>query len=146
MKNQRSASPTDMHVGQRMRLRRLELDMSQEKMADSLGITFQQIQKYEKGTNRISAGRLLDLSRTLDVPVGYFFDGLEAPSGGADMPHGDTILSVLEDPATLRVVRSFARIHDQRVRSQAAGLIDAIVAAVTPVNPEASTAALEAAE
>lgn len=138
MKNQRSASPTDMHVGQRMRLRRLELDMSQEKMADSLGITFQQIQKYEKGTNRISAGRLLDLSRTLQVPVGYFFEGLEEGASADDHGRASTITSVLEDPATLRVVRSFARIRDDRVRSQAASVIDAIVAAGMPAPLEAA--------
>ena len=64
----------DVHVGQRLRVRRALLGLSQEKLAESIGLTFQQIQKYERGTNRISAGRLFELSKILDVPVSYFFE------------------------------------------------------------------------
>ncbi|MCB9984020.1 MAG: helix-turn-helix transcriptional regulator [Rhodospirillales bacterium] len=67
-------SEIDVHVGQRLRVRRALLGLSQEKLASALGLTFQQIQKYERGTNRISAGRLYDLSKILDVPVSYFFE------------------------------------------------------------------------
>src|SRR6202453_3199655 len=67
-------SPIDVHVGSRVRLRRTLLGMSQEKLGDALGLTFQQVQKYERGANRVGARRLYDLSRVLDVPVSYFFD------------------------------------------------------------------------
>src|SRR5262245_27340102 len=75
----RRANPVDVHVGGRVRLRRMLLGMSQEKLGEHLGLTFQQIQKYEKGINRIGASRLFDLSQVLGVPVQFFYD--EAPSG-----------------------------------------------------------------
>src|ERR687886_2352058 len=68
--------PTDVHVGARVRLRRTLLGMSQEKLGEALGLTFQQVQKYERGANRIGASRLFDLSRVLDVPIGFFFDDM----------------------------------------------------------------------
>ncbi|MGH6853068.1 MAG: helix-turn-helix domain-containing protein, partial [Methylocella sp.] len=71
-------NPIDRHVGGRVRMRRVMLGMSQEKLGDALGLTFQQVQKYEKGTNRIGASRLQQISRTLDVPPAFFFEG--APS------------------------------------------------------------------
>ena len=72
----RSANPVDVHVGSRVRLRRQVMKMSQEKLGDQLGVTFQQVQKYERGSNRVGASRLWRMSRVLDVPVGFFFDGL----------------------------------------------------------------------
>ena len=77
------SDPIDKHVGSRVRMRRLMLDMSQEKLGDELGITFQQVQKYEKGTNRISASRLLEISRALQVPVPFFFEGAPRIAGHA---------------------------------------------------------------
>jgi transcriptional regulator with XRE-family HTH domain len=71
-------NPIDVHVGTRVRLRRTLLGMSQEKLGDALGLTFQQVQKYERGANRIGASRLYDLSRVLDVPVSFFFDDIKA--------------------------------------------------------------------
>src|SRR5436189_681918 len=83
----RRANPVDVHVGSRVRLRRMMLGMSQEKLGESLGITFQQIQKYEKGTNRIGASRLQHIARVLTMPVSYFFEG--APGmAAALMPEG----------------------------------------------------------
>jgi len=82
--------PIDIHVGQRVRLRRTLLGWSQEKLAQALGLTFQQVQKYERGANRIGASRLFDLSRVLDVPVSFFFDDMPgdaaAPAGAAEAP------------------------------------------------------------
>jgi transcriptional regulator with XRE-family HTH domain len=75
--------PIDMHVGQRVRLRRTLLGWSQEKLAQALGLTFQQVQKYERGANRIGASRLFDLSRVLDVPVSFFFDDMTGAAGAA---------------------------------------------------------------
>jgi transcriptional regulator with XRE-family HTH domain len=73
-------NPTDKHVGSRLRMRRLMLDISQTQLGDALGITFQQVQKYEKGRNRISASRLQHLSQILQVPVPFFFEGAPAPT------------------------------------------------------------------
>jgi transcriptional regulator with XRE-family HTH domain len=72
----RSPNPIDLHVGARVRMRRKLLGMSQEKLADALGLTFQQVQKYERGANRVSASKLFEISRFLDVAPAYFFDGL----------------------------------------------------------------------
>src|SRR5215208_5533266 len=71
-------NPIDVHVGSRVRLRRTLLGMSQEKLGEAIGLTFQQVQKYERGANRIGASRLFDLSRVLDVPVSFFFDDMPA--------------------------------------------------------------------
>src|SRR5262245_9077153 len=76
MAGQKSPNPIDKHVGSRVRMRRMMLDMSQTALGDALGITFQQIQKYEKGTNRISASRLQQVCQILQVPVPFFFEGL----------------------------------------------------------------------
>ena len=81
----KSPHPIDVHVGARVRLRRMLMGMSQDKLGDALGLTFQQIQKYEKGVNRISASKLFDISRFFKVDVGYFFDGLaEGATGMAE--------------------------------------------------------------
>ncbi len=77
MAAKRGAKPVDVHVGSRLRARRRELEISQSQLAAKAGVTFQQIQKYERGVNRVSASSLWDFSRALGVPVGYFFEGLE---------------------------------------------------------------------
>jgi transcriptional regulator with XRE-family HTH domain len=76
----RSPHPTDVHVGGRVRLRRRILGLTQEKLADTIGVTFQQVQKYERGTNRISASKLFEIARTLGAPIPYFFEGLDDPT------------------------------------------------------------------
>ncbi|EHH67879.1 helix-turn-helix domain-containing protein [Gluconobacter morbifer] len=78
-----AAGPVDVHVGNRIRLRRTLLGLSQEKLGEALGLTFQQVQKYERGTNRVGASRLYDLARVLDVPIGFFFDDMQAASAPA---------------------------------------------------------------
>src|SRR5918997_5934088 len=75
-------SPIDVHVGGRVRLRRTLMGMSQERLGEALGLTFQQVQKYERGVNRIGASRLFDLARVLDVPIGFFFDDMPDSLGG----------------------------------------------------------------
>ncbi len=82
MTDQRGADAVDRHIGARVRARRLEIGMSQEKFADLLGVTFQQIQKYEKGVNRIAASRLYYMTEALDVSISYFFEGLPAAKRG----------------------------------------------------------------
>ena len=102
--------PIDVHVGGRVRLRRRLLGMSQTDLGKALGVTFQQIQKNERGVNRIGASRLYQLSHVLDVPVGYFFDGIEeeVPTWSSD--------DVMARRETLKLVRAYYHIRDQKVR------------------------------
>ncbi len=107
--------PTDVHVGGRLRIRRTMLGMSQTKLAELIGLTFQQLQKYEKGTNRISASRLYELSRKLDVPISYFFEELEAG-------RGEDISTKHE---TLKLARAYYGIKSDRVRKRVFELVKA---------------------
>lgn len=115
-------NPVDIYVGGRVRMRRTLLGMSQEKLGEALGLTFQQVQKYERGTNRIGASRLYDLSRVLDVPVQFFFDGF---GGRTSVPNS----GFGEDPKPfeskdfskreiLELARAFDRIKDDKVRKR----------------------------
>lgn len=130
-------NPVDVHVGGRVRLRRTLLGMSQEKLGEALGLTFQQVQKYERGANRVGASRLFDLSRVLDVPVSFFFDDMSQEveslsprliSGLAEEP-----ASVEADPMTkretLELVRAYYRITDPQVRKRVLDLAKALGAA-----------------
>jgi len=128
-------SPIDVHVGARIRLRRTLLGMSQERLGEALGLTFQQVQKYERGVNRVGASRLFDLSRVLDVPISFFFDdmpdSLSSSFGGQagrrstgfpDSPEGfgDDTLNRRE---TLELVRAYYRITDPAIRKRVFDLI-----------------------
>ncbi len=126
----RSAAPNpiDVHVGSRVRLRRTLIGMSQEKLGHALGLTFQQVQKYERGTNRIGASRLYDLSRVLDVPVSYFFDSMENDTQESGTAFADAPQERFEpDPMarreTLELVRSYYRISDPEIRRRLLHLI-----------------------
>lgn len=127
----RRASWLDPHVGARIRIRRTLLGMSQTKLGEAVGLTFQQIQKYERGTNQVAASRLYQFDRVLDVPIAYFFEGL--PAKAAKKPEG------LSEPAaepfsqqnlmrrkTLELVRAYYRISDPAVRGRLIDLIKAI--------------------
>jgi transcriptional regulator with XRE-family HTH domain len=127
--NRRAPNPVDVHVGSRVRLRRVLLGMSQEKLADQLGLTFQQVQKYEKGTNRISASRLQQISRILEVPISYFYDELpgDLPSEGfLDAPAPDFVVDFLSNAESLQLMKAFVRIADGRVRRKVVDLVRAI--------------------
>jgi len=105
----------DRHVGNRVRMRRLLVGMSQEKLGELLGITFQQIQKYEKGSNRVSASRLYQISRVLSVPVQYFYDELKGdddPSGLAESEGADAIAGALQSPDGVQIARIFSETTD----------------------------------
>lgn len=91
-----AAGPVDAHVGNRIRLRRTLLGLSQEKLAEALGLTFQQVQKYERGANRVSASRLHELSRVLDVPIGFFFDDMGDSSNTKAAPAPSTTMGFAE--------------------------------------------------
>jgi len=130
-------SPIDVHVGSRVRLRRTLLGMSQEKLGEALGLTFQQVQKYERGVNRIGASRLFDLSRVLDVPIGFFFDDMPSEIGGnanATRRHGSGFAeaqdgfedNTLHRRETLELVRAYYRITDGSVRKRVFDLIKSL--------------------
>ncbi|MBF0326014.1 MAG: helix-turn-helix transcriptional regulator [Alphaproteobacteria bacterium] len=110
-------NPIDGHVGARIKLRRTLLGMSQEKLGEALGLTFQQVQKYERGANRVGASRLFDLSRILDVPVGFFFNDMpeeiEALSPAATAATGYTAPAMVEDPMNRREVLELVRAYDR---------------------------------
>ncbi len=118
----------DIYVGKKLRMRRTLLGMSQTDLGQALGLTFQQIQKYEQGSNRIGSSRLYDLAKVLDVPVTYFFEELEE----AMVANGITSEGpdLRKDPAakreTLELVRSFSRIDDQSVRNSILTMIDTL--------------------
>jgi transcriptional regulator with XRE-family HTH domain len=102
IRHKKSANAIDVHVGSRVRLRRMMLGLSQEKLGEHLGITFQQIQKYEKGTNRIGASRLQAIARVLSVPVAFFFE--DAPGSGGEI-ESTPMVDVTFDAATLEITR-----------------------------------------
>lgn len=126
-------NPIDVHVGGRVRLRRMMLGMSQEKLGEQLGITFQQIQKYEKGTNRIGASRLQNIAAVLTVPVGFFFDGAPGPgeTGAADSKSGSYVVDFLSSSEGLQLNRAFVRIPDARVRRRVVDLVRALAGDMT---------------
>src|SRR5713101_5263694 len=129
--SQGNPNPIDVHVGARVRLRRTLLGMSQEKLGDAIGLTFQQVQKYERGANRVGASRLYDLSRVLGVPVSFFFDDL-APASDAE-PHvglAEAPERYQADPMlkreTLELVRAYYKIADPHIRRRLFDLAKAL--------------------
>ena len=124
--SKKKPNPVDVHVGGRIRLRRNMVGMSQEKLGAHLGITFQQIQKYEKGTNRVGASRLQAISSILEVPVDYFFDGApgEKPADGfAEDSQTTYVVDFLSSTEGLLLNRAFARIGDPKVRRRIIELV-----------------------
>jgi transcriptional regulator with XRE-family HTH domain len=128
--NKKKPNPTDVHVGSRIRLRRNMLGMSQEKLGETLGITFQQIQKYEKGTNRVGASRLQAISEVLGVPVAFFFEDAPAHNVAAHGLAEDASATLTLDFATssegLQLSRAFVKIRDVKVRRKVLELIKAL--------------------
>ena len=134
-KRERRFNPVDRHVGRRILLRRKIMGLSQERLAELLGVTFQQVQKYERGVNRVSASRLLDLSRALNVPIAFFFNDMPSspatayggshPAGIADGQEAcsEQLLSRRE---TLELVRAYCRIDNASIRKAALELIRSV--------------------
>jgi len=130
----KAPNPTDKHVGSRVRMRRMMLGMSQEKLGDALGLTFQQVQKYEKGTNRIGASRLQQIAHILQVPVAFFFEG--APNvqsatrtegmGVAEAPSPAYVSDFLATSDGLALTKAFMRIHDSKLRRRIVDLVEQI--------------------
>lgn len=128
----KSPNPTDKHVGARVRMRRMMLGMSQEKLGDALGLTFQQVQKYEKGTNRIGASRLQQISNILQVPVSFFFEGApdnsNAESGFSEAPSLSYVSDFLATSDGLALTRAFMRIKTPKLRRRIVELVEQIAA------------------
>ena len=129
----KAPNPIDKHVGSRVRMRRMMLSMSQEKLGDALGLTFQQVQKYEKGTNRIGASRLQHISNILQVPVAFFFEG--APNvqlGGmrhdhvGEAPSPAYVSDFLATSDGLALTKAFTRIGDSKLRRRIVDLVEQI--------------------
>jgi transcriptional regulator with XRE-family HTH domain len=120
----------DKHVGSRVRLLRMQAGMSQEALGDKLGLTFQQIQKYEKGQNRIGASRLFQLSRIFRTPVGFFFEGLDVADEPRDAPASPS-LDFLSNAEGYDLNVAFARIRDAGARRKIIELVQSL-AAVAP--------------
>lgn len=133
IENKKKPNPIDIHVGSRIRLRRTMLGMSQEKLGESLGITFQQNQKYEKGTNRVGASRLQNISNILNVPVSFFFEDApgEAQSALAGMGESSSsnyVVDFLSSSEGLQLNRAFVKINDPKVRRRLVDLVKALAA------------------
>nr|WP_041317894.1 helix-turn-helix transcriptional regulator [Hyphomicrobium nitrativorans] len=129
-RSSRKPNPIDAHVGTRVRLRRMLLGMSQEKLGEHLGLTFQQVQKYEKGVNRIGASRLFDLARVLGVPVQFFYDQAPADAvdagpapGFAEQPTESYVLEFLSTREGLELNKAFVKIADSKVRRSVVDLV-----------------------
>jgi transcriptional regulator with XRE-family HTH domain len=130
----KAPNPIDKHVGSRVRMRRMMLNMSQEKLGDALGLTFQQVQKYEKGTNRIGASRLQQISNILQVPVEFFFEGAPnvagpRPEGAADAPSPAYVSDFLASSDGLALTKAFMRISDLKLRRRIVDLVEQIATA-----------------
>lgn len=128
MSDERSANGVDRRIGQRVKQRRLEMGMSQERLAELLGVTFQQIQKYEKGANRIAASRLFDLSGALGVAISYFFEGLTvgAPAGGVAEDGQDFVYDMLATPEGQQLLQIFGAIRSPKIRRRIVDLVRAL--------------------
>ena len=136
MMSTKAPNPVDKYVGSRVRMRRIMLGMSQEKLGEALGLTFQQVQKYEKGTNRVGASRIQQISEILQVPVSFLFEG--GPSG---TPGGDGfseatspayVSDFLATSEGLAMSRAFARITDAKLRRSIVELVEQIAAREGP--------------
>ena len=134
MPSKKAPHPIDAHVGNRVRLRRMLMGMSQEKLGDALGLTFQQVQKYEKGVNRIGASRLYMMSRILEVPIQFFYEdyGPDSPDAhgfaeaGGSKNEDQPVLDFIGSPEGVQLCRHFAKISDQQVRRRVLDLIRSI--------------------
>jgi transcriptional regulator with XRE-family HTH domain len=124
-------NPIDRHVGSRVRMQRMLAGISQEKLGEALGLTFQQVQKYEKGTNRISASRLQQISKMLGVPVSFFFEGAPAGEAATDGGFADAastayVADFLSTSEGVQLSKAFVRIKNPRVRRRIIDLVEAL--------------------
>lgn len=122
----KAPSPVDLHVGARVRMRRKFLNMSQESLADAIELTFQQVQKYERGTNRISSSKLFDIAKTLGAPIGYFFDGLgetHEETGFSESETEQFVHGFLMTTEGIELAEAFPRIKNPKLRRKILDLV-----------------------
>ena len=128
--SKKATDPIDKHVGSRVRMRRMMLSMSQTKLGDGLNLTFQQVQKYEKGTNRVSASRLQQISHILQVPVAFFFEGAPsvpgAPRVKGTAPSPAYVSDFLATREGLALIKAFTQIKDVKLRRRIVDLVEGI--------------------
>lgn len=128
----KSPNSIDRHVGARIRMRRLMLKMSQTALGDALGVTFQQVQKYELGTNRVGASRLQQMAGALQVPISYFFENAPEISAGSNSaskrPSPDFITHFLATTEGLAIARALSRVKDRQRRRRIVKLIEQLIA------------------
>jgi transcriptional regulator with XRE-family HTH domain len=122
----RSRDPRDMEIAKRVRALRLQRGISQTELGNVLNVTFQQIQKYETGTNRISAGRLQQIAEVLDVPVSYFYAGVDGNGAEPPSPPVDNEFDLLQSAHAIRLVRAYSRINDRGIRLKLLKLAECI--------------------
>jgi len=126
----KQANPIDVQVGNRVRIRRMLIGMSQERLGDMLGLTFQQVQKYEKGVNRIGAGRLFEVARILNVPVDFFYEGVAAQltgQPGVNEPEGaPPVMEFVSSGEGLQLSLAFMKIKDAKVRKRVLDLVKSL--------------------
>jgi transcriptional regulator with XRE-family HTH domain len=127
----KSTGSIDKEIGSRVRMRRISIGMSQEKLGDMLGLTFQQVQKYEKGANRISVGRLVDIAKILGVDIHFFFNGIKsikAEAGFAEEESPPYISEVMSTPEGLQLIRAFTGIKNPKIRKSIVQLVASLTA------------------
>ncbi|HKY17301.1 MAG TPA: helix-turn-helix transcriptional regulator [Rhizomicrobium sp.] len=122
----KQANPIDIQVGNRVRIRRMLIGMSQERLGDLLGLTFQQVQKYEKGINRIGAGRLFEVACILNVPVDFFYEGVAASQSGAGEPDAMPVMDFVSSGEGLQLSLAFMKIKDVKVRKRVLDLVKSL--------------------
>jgi len=124
----KQANPIDVQVGNRVRIRRMLIGMSQERLGDLLGLTFQQVQKYEKGVNRIGAGRLYEVARILNVPVDFFYEGVSSASasGAKEQQDAPPVIEFVSSGEGLQLSLAFMKIKDAKVRKRVLDLVKSL--------------------
>ncbi|WP_135211991.1 helix-turn-helix domain-containing protein [Vitreimonas flagellata] len=126
MNDERAANAIDRKIGQRVRTRRLEIGMSQERLAELLGVTFQQVQKYEKGVNRIAASRLYDIAASLDMPAARFFENLAGGRAGVAEDRQEFVEDVMATPEGAQLMSLFSSIKSLKIRRRVVELVKAL--------------------
>jgi transcriptional regulator with XRE-family HTH domain len=134
MPNGKSPNAIDAHVGERIRIQRMMIHMSQQKLAAGLGLTFQQIQKYEKGTNRIGASRLYQISEILGAPVSLLFEDLRGQNNRAGTQTPQYFVELMLTAEGQRLVAAFAKLTDKNVRGKVVGLVESLVSRSPPAH------------
>jgi len=122
----KQANPIDIQVGNRVRIRRMLIGMSQERLGDLLGLTFQQVQKYEKGVNRIGAGRLFEVSRILNVPIDFFYEGVNTQPGAGEPEGAPPVMEFVSSGEGLQLSLAFMKIKDPKVRKRVLDLVKSL--------------------